>query len=118
TTIAGPTSGIGSGEFAPALVVGGNPFDLFELPNAASLLDRIDRTTSIELVDVDGDHDLDILTGNLGQPTHAYFNDGSGAFSGPVAMGVSTLILHTIRAEYASRNAAVEPSLEKLREVV
>lgn len=40
-----------------------------------------DVTTSVLLVDADGDGDLDLLAGNDGSPNMRYLNDGAGVFS-------------------------------------
>ncbi len=44
-------------------------------------LSENDPTTSVAVADLDGDNDLDVVAGNLGQPSRFYLNrDGSGTF--------------------------------------
>jgi hypothetical protein len=49
-----------------------------------------DITYSLALGDVDGDGDLDLVTGNSSDPNRLYLNDGSGTFGGGSDIGVDT----------------------------
>ncbi len=44
-------------------------------------------TQAVALGDIDGDGDLDLVVGNLGQTNHLYRNDGSGTFTAGGALG-------------------------------
>ncbi|HKJ55264.1 MAG TPA: FG-GAP-like repeat-containing protein, partial [Nitriliruptoraceae bacterium] len=50
-------------------------------------------TTDVELVDVDGDGDLDLLQANFGQFNRVYLNDGTGTYDDGVDIGTN-LLLH------------------------
>lgn len=52
----------------------------FPLTNRQPLGTPADQTSSVALGDLDSDGDLDIVTGNPGQQSLVYFNDGAGTF--------------------------------------
>ena len=49
-----------------------------------------DYTASLALGDVDGDGDLDLLSGTMGSQNRLYLNDGSGTFTDATATGMPT----------------------------
>ena len=53
------------------------------------------RTTSLALVDVDGDGDRDLVLGNLGARSSLYRNDGTGHFTDVTASHMPNLALET-----------------------
>ena len=56
-----------------------------------------DSSRSVVLGDVDGDGDLDLVTGNFDQPNKLYLNDGSGGFAGTgTAIGRETDITYSV----------------------
>ena len=70
-----------------------NPFNLVYGSNVTS--DGMD-TRSIALVDVDGDGDLDLLSGNYGQVNQLCLNNGDGTFADGISISAETYNTYAI----------------------
>ena len=67
------------------------------------------QTTSVVLVDVDGDRDLDLIVGTFGGPVKLYLNDGKGHFTDATASSGLTGIMLTLASGTAFVMTRGEP---------
>ncbi|GAA6138994.1 hypothetical protein NBRC116583_27410 [Arenicella sp. 4NH20-0111] len=81
---------VGNADTNNRLYLNNGSADPFSGVMGTNISEDINNTTAITLGDVDGDGDLDVITGNLDQPNRLYLNNGSaGPFDGVTGTNIS-----------------------------